>query len=218
MKQGKTQRKRISEAFTLVELLVVIAIIAVVAGLSVGVFAGANLQKVRMQTNAQMTQIQTGIDNYKSKFGAYPPSDPSQSEHELNVLFYELTGTYYNTLNQTYRSIFAPDNTLTLGQLTNEFGSAMAGLANAHAAGANPEPFATLTPKDYSEVDVNGVRVILLTVPSRPVAGGFRTDGNYWHYRAQPANGYNPTTYDLWAEVRGRKVNEKVTIGNWKTR
>ena len=43
---------------------------------------------------------------------------PSPVEHELNVLFYELTGTYYNTFEPDLPVDFAPDNTLTLGQLT----------------------------------------------------------------------------------------------------
>lgn len=218
MKQGKTKRNSAGQAFTLVELLVVIAIISVIAGLTVGVFGGASVQKVRMMTKSQLSKIQTGIDGYKSKFGAYPPSDPNPVDHEVNALFYELTGSYFDPATSIYRSIYKQENTLTTANLTTVFGSAMAGMANAHAAGQNPEPFAMFKPDEFAEVSVGGVNVLLLTVPSKPVQGGYAADANYWHYRARPVDGYNPTTYDLWAEIRGKKANDKETIGNWKTR
>jgi len=218
LKQSKAKRNSAGQAFTLVELLVVITIISIIAGLTVGVFGGASLQKTRMLTKAQLSKIQVGIEGYKSKFGAYPPSDPNPVDHEVNALFYELTGTYFDTATSTYRSIFKQDNTLTTGQLTTVFGSAMAGLANAHATGQNLEPFATLQPSDFAEVSVGGINVMLLTVPSRPVQGGYVANANYWHYRASPVDGYNPTTYDLWAEIRGKKASDKETIGNWNTR
>lgn len=218
MKSGKNKRNSVGQAFTLVELLVVIAIISVIAGLTVGVFGGASVKKVQMMTKSQLSKIQIGIEGYKSKFGAYPPSDPNPVDHEVNALFYELTGSYFDPTTSIYRSIYKQDNTLTIGNLTNVFGTAMAGMANAHAAGQNPEPFATFQPSEYAEVSVNGVSVLLLTVPSKPVEGGYAANANYWHYRAKPLDGYNPTTYDLWAEIRGKKVSDKETIGNWNTR
>ena len=67
-------------AFTLIELLVVILIIAILAGLiTIASFRGlksANRVKVRND----ITQLGESIENFKAKFGVYPPSRIKLSE------------------------------------------------------------------------------------------------------------------------------------------
>ena len=38
---------------------------------------------------------------------------------------------------------------------------------------------------------------------------------NVWRYRAYPAGGHNPKTYDLWAEIKQRGPGTNF-IKNWK--
>jgi hypothetical protein len=40
---------------------------------------------------------------------------------------------------------------------------------------------------------------------------------NVWLYRAYPADGHNPKTYDLWAEIKKKNAGTNaLIIGNWK--
>jgi prepilin-type N-terminal cleavage/methylation domain-containing protein len=60
--------------FTLVEMLVVLGIIAVLVGLLLpAVLAAVNAAR-RAQMALEISQLATGIEAYKSKFGDYPPS------------------------------------------------------------------------------------------------------------------------------------------------
>src|SRR5262249_36250192 len=61
-------------AFTLVELLVVITIIGLLAGLSsVAMFRGLTAAK-QARTAAEVTNLAGAIEQFKAKFGDYPPS------------------------------------------------------------------------------------------------------------------------------------------------
>ncbi len=82
---------RHSFAFTLVELLTVIAVIAVIAALIFPVAGAVRRQAVIHNAQAQMAQLETAIERYKSAYGFYPPSCPYGPL--TNQLYYELVGT-----------------------------------------------------------------------------------------------------------------------------
>lgn len=88
--------RRRRRAFTLLELLTVIGIIGLLAGLVVGLapLAGARMRESRMK--AELNDLVTAIENYKARFGIYPPDnyDPVRRTVNpvLNPLYYELSG------------------------------------------------------------------------------------------------------------------------------
>jgi len=61
-------------AFTLIELLVVISIIGVLAALLLPVAGAVRKQSMIRTAQAEMAQLETAIDRYKSAYGFYPPS------------------------------------------------------------------------------------------------------------------------------------------------
>lgn len=68
-------RRRIC-GFTLVELLVVISIIGVLATLIVPTVSKAMEMIRTVMTRSTIKQLTIALDNFKSDFGAYPPSKP----------------------------------------------------------------------------------------------------------------------------------------------
>jgi len=213
--------------FTLVELLTVIAVIGVLAGLIVAVLANTTGAKERAQTRSQMAEIQLALDAYKGTFGSFPSTDNSNASN-FNPLFYELTGVTYipdptNPSDPTlskYRSKYDPANELGMAQVRNVFGSAKAGFGNSTGANA----FLTLRPDQVVKQNIVGTDpthsadCYLLKVPARRTDPSSPIQYNFWHYKFQDPNGYNPNGYDLWAKLRGNKVGETITIGNWNTR
>jgi prepilin-type N-terminal cleavage/methylation domain-containing protein len=77
-----TRPKNRRAGFTLVELLVVIAIIGVLSALlTVGLYAAFNSART-FELSQSMTQVQTAVEQFKTKYGTYPPdmsdvSDPT---------------------------------------------------------------------------------------------------------------------------------------------
>ncbi len=61
-------------AFTLVELLVVITIIAILTSLVVTAAAAARRAALRARINAEVSEVATGMEEYKNKTTAYPPN------------------------------------------------------------------------------------------------------------------------------------------------
>lgn len=59
--------------FTLVEMLVVIVIIGMLAGLTTSVLVGARRSVRNSVVSSEMAQLSMALDNYKNKYGEYPP-------------------------------------------------------------------------------------------------------------------------------------------------
>lgn len=71
--------------FTLVEILVVIVIIGLLAGMTTTVVVSARRSVSNSVITAQMSQLSIALDEYKNKFGEYPPdlSDKVAVERHL---------------------------------------------------------------------------------------------------------------------------------------
>ena len=70
MKTIRTPHRR---GFTLVELLVVITIIGALAGLAIPAISAVMRNVSVAAMKAEMTNIETGISDYQTKYGDYPP-------------------------------------------------------------------------------------------------------------------------------------------------
>jgi prepilin-type N-terminal cleavage/methylation domain-containing protein len=200
-----------SPAFTLIELLVVIGIIAVLASLLLPV-AGAVKRKAMIQTTqAQLAQLETAIERYKSAYGFYPPDSP-QNSNLINQLYYELVGTTNVAgANGTplYQSLDNASVPLAGGQVNSAFG--VSGFMNCSKSGTDESSkpatdfLPDLRPNQMVQNYTNNNVPLTLLVAS---AGGpdlaYKPlgvqDMNPWRYNSSsPAN--NPGSYDLWMQL-----------------
>lgn len=89
-------------AFTLLELLTVISIIGVLASLVVGLapLAAGKMRDARLR--GELAGLLTAIENYKARYGVYPPdnydSTSGTNNAVLSPLYYELSGVIVSNL------------------------------------------------------------------------------------------------------------------------
>jgi prepilin-type N-terminal cleavage/methylation domain-containing protein len=214
MNPARAAQKR---AFTIIELLMVIAIMAIVAGLIVGLAGVSGDSKKIKRTEAELANLVTLIEQYKTKVGVYPPDNPNANQPERNVLLYELAGA---TRRPAADAIYeTPYWTNTASELFGAF--RVNGIVNARDAG-NVDP------------DANRVHPVLKNLKSdqfAAVAGNTRSlvvpvddksgqRPNPWRYRlGNPTNTHNPESFDLWVEIKLGTTNgvaKTKIIGNWK--
>jgi prepilin-type N-terminal cleavage/methylation domain-containing protein len=204
-------------AFTLVELLTVIAVIAIIAALIFPVARTVKRQTIIHSAQAQMAQIQTALERYKSVYGFYPPASAWAL---TNQLYYELEGTvrtnvggadYYETLDHSVRTPVAV--------LASAFGAGVGGFMNCNKPGADEaaaraENFLTeLNTNQFSPLGLNNnMAVTVLVTPVggpdagynpvyNPLATAYNnnSDVNPWRYNYPGTN--NPGSYDLWIQL-----------------
>lgn len=204
MNQKSESRKlETSKAFTLIELLVVIAVIAVLAGLLFSAMPAINGSRMRSVARAELTQITTAIESFKSRYGNYPPDNPNNPA--INPLYYELTGAVLRNspAPPTYLSL---DGTYSVGTnvVVNVF--KIPGLINSATSAQGGDDRRAL--ENFLKVlkpaqlgTNNGARILVCSADDSP-----------WNYRStNPTN--NPGSYDLWIDlVAGGKTNR---IANW---
>ena len=94
---------RNARGFTLIELLVVISIIGVLAGFTIPVLMSVKRQQYIKVARAELEQLQTALENYKAKYGVYPPSNQNLASSTyqpalLSQLYYELSGVTRTTI------------------------------------------------------------------------------------------------------------------------
>lgn len=105
----RSQRRteaRCNGAFSLIELLTVIAIMAILAGFTMVVISGISRTKYRSIANAELGQIESALEDFKAKYGVYPPANANLGGITRPQLYYELNGvtndgTYYTTLDNS---------------------------------------------------------------------------------------------------------------------
>ncbi len=212
-------------AFTLVELLVVISIIAVLAAFTIPVASSVSRSRKISVAQAELQQIETALENYKAKYGVYPPSNPTNSL--VNQLYYELSGvtnntaTSYLTLDAAYSiSTNGVADTFGVGGIVNcSRGSGEdVVLAKDFLPGLKPAQATIRTNYDndgvvYLVTSVGGPDPIGPPPLYQPVSG---MNGNPFRYVYPGTN--NPNSYDLWVQLSINSTPaspQKYLICNW---
>lgn len=226
MKIGNRESKNApSPGFTLIELLVVISIIGVLAGLTFPVIKSLKAAQQKRVARAELEVIQTALENYKARYGAYPPgnqnpanlgSTPPYIPALYSQLYYELSGVALSGNNFTTLN---GDQSLTPLQARAAYGvdgfvNCSRGSGDDATAARNFLP--TLKQKQWSDSVTNsGVRTSVLITsvggpdPTYQPLGG--EDLNPFRYRYPGTN--NPGSYDLWVQL---KISGKTNlICNW---
>jgi prepilin-type N-terminal cleavage/methylation domain-containing protein len=197
-------------AFTLIELLTVIAVIAVIAALILPVGSAVRRQAFIHNAQAQMSQLQTALEQYKSAYGFYPP-DNTNTVHNLqsaltNQLYYELAGTFITNGNFQTLDGSARISVAGVGPL---FG--VNGFINCRKPGADESAVPAqnflpdLNTNQFQAVTMGATPVNLLVTPSggpdtsyNPL-GAANAGVNPWRYTYPGTN--NPGSYDLWIQL-----------------
>ncbi len=211
-------------AFTLVELLTVIAIIAVIAAFLLPLAGAVKRQAYVHTAQAEMSQLETAIESYKSAYGFYPPdSTEILNGIPINQLYYELVGTTNNGTDYVPLDGNTLDSISVVSMTGGEaFGANVGGFMNCNKPGADESaPHAQdflpdLKPRQIAEniTNANGVRLTLLVTsdggpdPNYPLG---IADANPWRYNYPGTN--NPSSYDLWIQLK--MSGKKYLICNW---
>jgi len=215
-----TRRSPRKTGFTLIELLVVIAIIAILAAMIFPVIGAIKRIRVRTRAQAELTQVETAIANYKAKLGFYPPDNaankvPATYNPATNQLYYELIGTL-QTNNGT--AFVSKDLAAQILQTDVQTYFGTAGFMNCSRGGgddntASAQTFLTGLKAGQSLLAQNGIMVLgsSLEGPTM-VAGNNGLKINPWRYNSSnPTN--NPGSYDLWIDVMVGSVTNRIC--NW---
>jgi len=202
-------------AFTLIELLVVIAIMGTLAALIFPVVGAVKKHQYIYNTQTQMAQLETAIDNYKAAYGFYPPSPsipPTTGNPPtlVNQLYYELTGT--TNIGSSAAPVYQPlvgGRTLTANDVSNAFAGA-GGFINCSKKGSGED--ASVARNFLPELKPDQIAVISnYTVPVTILIGSVggpdakyqplgQQDLNPWRYNSlNPTN--NPGSYELWIQL-----------------
>jgi prepilin-type N-terminal cleavage/methylation domain-containing protein len=216
--------------FTLVELLVVISIIAVLAALTLTVMPGvAKRQKISI-AQAELQQIETALENYKAKYGVYPPGNPTNAL--VNPLFYELSGVTNVIIdgNPSYQTLDAA-STVTVNNFIAAFGvggvvncSKGSGedvvLAKNFLPGLKPAQINTATNgSTQGQQQLFSYLVTSVGGSDATYTPTYKFNGNPFRYAYPGTN--NPNSYDLWVQlsigstVSAPDSNSKYLICNW---
>jgi len=204
-------------AFTLIELLVVIAIIGVIAGMVLTVMGGVKKTEYINTATAELKQIESALETYKTQYGAYPPSNQSTPNNPyLSPLYFELAGV--RLTNSTYVPLDGATN-ITAANYKSAFGiDSPVNCAKSGDDGEASKARSFLTGLsqnrigDYSPM-ITGVR--LLITSSRGPDQNYQPVGveNINPFRYEYPGTNNPNSYDLWVQLSiGGK---KYLICNW---
>lgn len=219
MKTTENRKSKIenAQAFTLAELLVVIVIILVLAGVGVVGIGAAKKAQYKHVVRAELEVIEIALENYKTKYGFYPPGNqlsggPNYSPAIYSQLYYELAGTVIdggNFVTLDGRSKIA------INSVTNAFG--VGGFVNCTKGSGEDAIIAknflpSLKQKQFNtDVTNNNVNTtVLITSVSGPdqnynplnfpvIIPVYPPFPNPIRYVCPGTN--NPNSYDLWVQL-----------------
>jgi prepilin-type N-terminal cleavage/methylation domain-containing protein len=212
--------------FTLIELLVVISIMALIAALLFPVTGVIKRQQYLKTATAELNQIETALDNYKAKYGIYPPSNanpggtyaPPISPALMSQLYYELSGTMTTNNGTTFITLDSSSQ-IKVADVSTAYG--VGGFINC-SKGSGEDALAArdflsgLSSREINNfVTNNGIQTTMLVTSVGGPDVGYKPLGasglNPFRYNYPGTN--NPTAYDLWIDLRiSGKTNR---ISNW---
>jgi prepilin-type N-terminal cleavage/methylation domain-containing protein len=214
-----------SQAFSLIELLVVITIIGALAALVIVGLGAVKKAQYKHVARIELEAIETALENYKAKYGAYPPSNQNNNNvyapkgfdrAQFSQLYYELSGTVAN--NAGYMTLDGVSQ-ISTNDVNTAYG--VGGFVNC-TRGSGEDAISAknfipnLKPKQYYvNVTNNGVLTTILITsvggPDNKYQPLQWTDMNPIRYLYPGTN--NPNSYDLWVQlVIGGKTN---LVCNW---
>ena len=213
-----TSKNQIRHGFTLIELLVVISIIAVLAAITIPVLAAVKKNQYRSTANIELKKLETAIENFKTTYGAYPPSN--KTDPALNQLYYELAGVTRDAAGN-YTTL---DGATTISATDYAAAFGVAGIVNCTKGNGEDKVeaknFLSGLKVNLNDMVTNNFKrttVILTSVGGpddsyKPLnASGL----NPFRYNsANPTN--NPNSFDLWVDLQIR--GKIYRINNWSTR
>ena len=200
-----------SRAFTLIELLVVIAIIGVLAAFLFPALKMVKAAQYKKVARGELEYLATALENYKGKYGAYPPGNPKVytapvANSMMSQLYYELAGT---TLSGS--SFVTLDGSVTIA--TNDVPTAygVGGFVNCTRGssaedGVSAQNFLSgLSSKQIN----NSVSNNLVANTTELVTSVGGPDDRYQPLGVSRLNPFrylypgvnNPGTYDLWVQL-----------------
>jgi prepilin-type N-terminal cleavage/methylation domain-containing protein len=212
--------------FTLIELLVVIGIMAILAAMIIPITGAVTRAKLRSRTRAELRQIESAIENYKSKKGVYPPDNPGLPN--LNQLYYELSGTVYS--NNVYTTL--DGNGVDDPKQANPFvfGQGFQGIVNT-TKGSGDEGMAAQ--KFIRDLKPAQVATLKGSPPIKILVGSVGWDSKnqllpiqvltpsqqaqtpklspVWYVSTNPTN--NPKSFDLWIDIMVQGKTNRIC--NW---
>jgi prepilin-type N-terminal cleavage/methylation domain-containing protein len=204
--------------FTLVELLVVISIMGVLAAFTIPVLKTLKAAQYKKVARVELEQLAAALDNYKNKYGAYPPSN-GYGNALLPQLYYELSGVTHDTSVKTFTTL---DGGSTISETDYSTAYKVGGVVNCTKGGGEDGVAAQnflpgLKPNEYNTY-VTNTGTIRTTALITSVGG---PDQNYRPLIGVGLNPFryvypgtnNPSSYDLWVQlVISGKTN---LICNW---
>ncbi len=228
----KTDKANLStqQAFTLIELLVVISIIGVIAGMTLVVAGSVGKTKKISVAKGELAAIESALDNYKAKYGVYPPSNQnlpgfyaSKDRALFSQLYYELSGTTKTAIGGVdYFVTLDGSSQIKVTDVTSAYG--VGGFLNSTKGGGEDVASAknfllSLNSKQVNNMVTNPPPVsttVLVTSVGGP-------DDNYLPFGVG-ASGINPIryvypgtnnvgSYDLWVQLQ--ISGKKYLVCNW---
>jgi prepilin-type N-terminal cleavage/methylation domain-containing protein len=209
----RTPHSAFRTGFTLIELLVVIAIMAILAAFTFGAVHAIHKTASVSAATAELKDIGRALEDYKGKYGTYPPSNPNMTPL-VNTLYYELSGVTINNPNSpnpTYTTLDGASQ-ITGTAYGSVFGPGITGILNCTKGGAEEGTAAKnfLAGLHANRIGIytnsaNGVIISNLITSVRgpdanytPLGPGY-VDINPFRYSYPGTN--NPNSYDLWVQL-----------------
>ena len=220
--RGHLNQRQSAGAFTLIELIVVISIIAVLAALIFPIVRGVTRAKRFALAKSELKEMESAIDEYKTRLGYYPPDNPTNQA--VNPLYFELMGTTNNGPAPTSWGTADGSAFVDNVNIVSYFG--VTGLANTSThkhsddtATAAQSFLGELRPSQVGVIDPSGkplVKILVCSIPwasdRQPYPVTTNPTLNPWRYNSShPTN--NVGSYDLWVDITFG--NETDRICNW---
>ena len=221
-KAGRAGVGRAGRGFTLIELLVVIAVITIIAGLTLPVIHGIEKTKNINIARAELEQISSALDNFKSQYGFYPPSNPQSmvtvpQAPMLNALYFELVGVTNNLSKSGYVTLDGA-SFVSYNSYTAASGFELGGPVNCAKLGSDSENakarnFLPGLKSTLIGTNINGLNLLVTSVrgPDATYQPLGVPDMNPFRYVYPGTN--NPNSYDLWVKLQ--ITGKTYLICNW---